>query len=156
MGHWLIAGMLPEYARARPRMKQVLPAPRAPTSATTLPGRRRAASVSPARSVSSGLALWSSVAGGILLHLPDRGWDRLDHVARDEPLLSLLPSSEVAGEAVQVGRGAERPERLQAAREEGADQAREDVAGAAAGHAGIPGRVEKGRAGGGTEYGHSA
>src|SRR5256885_5492660 len=85
--------------RARPRMKQVLPAPRSPTSATTLPGRSRAASVSPARSVSSGLALWSSVAGGILLHLPDRGWDRLDHVARDEPLLSLLPSSEVAGEA---------------------------------------------------------
>src|SRR5438445_13182196 len=85
-------------------MQQVLPAPRSPTSATTLPGRSRAASLSPARSVSSGLALWSSVAGGIPLHLSDRGRDRLDHVAGDEPLLSLFPSGEVAGQAVQIGR----------------------------------------------------
>src|SRR5213083_599649 len=107
-------------------MKQVFPAPSSPTRATTSPGPSAAASRSPADSVCSALVVRSSV------------------VIATEPLERLGERrDDIAGEPVQVDGGLEGGAGRHAARQEGSEDPREDIAGPAARHPRIAGRIHE-------------
>src|SRR6185295_3761013 len=101
--------------------------------ATTSPGPSVRPRASPSAAVSSGELERRLTAG---TERRERGRQRLDEVARDQRLLPLARSGDVAGESVQVHGADERVGCSEAAGEEGAHDAGEHVAGAAAGHAG--------------------
>src|SRR5688500_17911352 len=65
----LVTASVPPSARSAPRTNVVLPAPRAPETSTTSPGRSWAARPAPARSVPAG----PSVSLGALTHAHAQG-----------------------------------------------------------------------------------
>src|SRR5205823_8778644 len=109
-GLWTCAGSIPRPA-ARPRTRQVLPAPSSPTRPRSSPPRAARPSAAPRASVSSGLAVATSVARtvapptrclGPACRLEPRQCRRElgDEVAREETDLALTRGDHVARRAV--------------------------------------------------------
>src|SRR5438876_8481977 len=137
----LVARVVAPRPRTSPWMKQVFPAPSSPTRATTSPGPSAAASCSPAASVSSALVVRSSVVTAT--EPPERLGKGRDDVAGDQRLLADARGGDVAREPVEVDGRLERHARGHPAREEGAEDSRENVARPATRHPGIAGRVHE-------------
>src|SRR2546426_3948016 len=137
----LVARVVAPSPRTTPWMKQVFPAPSSPTRATTSPGPSAAASRSPAASVCSALVVRSSVV--VATEPLERLGERRDDVAGDQRLFADALGGEGAGEPVQVEGGREGGAWRHAARQEGAEDPREDIAGPAARHPRIPSRVHE-------------
>src|SRR5437870_559237 len=137
----LVARVVAPSPRTSPWMKQVFPAPSSPTRATTSPGPSAAASRSPAASVCSALVVRSSVV--IATEPLERLGERRDDIAGDQRLFADALGGDVAREPVQVDGGLEGRAGRHAARQEGAEDPREDIAGPAARHPRIPGRVHE-------------
>src|ERR1041385_7694896 len=119
-------------AAAMARTRNVLPAPRSPTRCTT-------ASRGSSRAISRPAAAVSASVGA--MKCLDRIGQPLRQIVRRQPGATHLVAQQIAGEAVQVDGGARGVERVDLARQESDDDAAEDVAHAAAGHAGISGGV---------------
>src|SRR5262252_6369153 len=137
----LVARTLAPRPRTSPCTKQVLPAPSSPVSATTAPGPSVAPRRSPAASVAAALALTISTA---VPTEPHEGLgNRFDHVARDQRLLAHPLGGDVAGAAVQIDAREHRGGGVEPAGQERAEDAREHVAGAAAGHARVARRIHE-------------
>src|SRR5712691_8069081 len=137
----LVARVVAPSPRTTPWMKQVFPAPSSPTRATTSPGPSAAASRSPAASVCSALVVRSSVV--IATEPLERLGERRDDIAGDQRLFADALGGDVAREPVQVDGGLEGGAGRHAARQEGAEDPCEDIAGPAARHPRISGRVHE-------------
>src|SRR2546425_9078184 len=143
----LVARVVAPSPRTTPWMKQVFPAPSSPTRATTSRGPSAAASRSPAASVCSALVVRSSVV--VATEPLERLGERRDDIAGDQRLFADALGGDVAREPVQVDGGLEGGAWRHAARQEGAEDPREDIAGPAAcppripsrGHANAPPRI---------------
>src|SRR5438132_1361352 len=137
----LVARVVAPSPRTTPWMKQVFPAPSTPTRATTWPGPSAAASRSPAAPVCSALVVRSSVV--IATEPLERLGERRDDIAGDQRLFADALGGDVAREPVQVDGGLEGGAGRHAARQEGAQDPREDIAGPAARHPRIAGRIHE-------------
>src|SRR5256712_9287816 len=146
--YWLIrtkvglaARLVASSQRTSHWMKQVFPAPSSPTTPTTSPGPSAAASRSPAASVCSALVVRSSVV--IATEPLERVGERRDDIAGDQRLFADALGGDVAREPVQVDGGLEGGAVRHAARQEGSEDPREDIAAPAARHPRIAGRVHE-------------
>src|SRR5262249_59718658 len=127
----LVARTVAPRPRTSPCTKHVFPAPSSPVSATTAPAPSVRPRRSPAASVSSGPAVTISVAGAT--ELLERLRNRRDDVAGDQRFLADALRRDIPRAPLQVHARLQPGLAPQPAREKGAEHARENVAGPAAG-----------------------
>src|SRR5207249_9735685 len=112
-----------------------------PTRAARSGGRRAAAGGAPG--ASAGAALVGGGCGVVAAEAVERLGERRDDIAGDQRLFADALGGDVAREPVQVDGGLEGGAWRHAARQEGAEDPREDIAGPAARHPRIPSRVHE-------------
>src|SRR5258706_9840332 len=140
VGERTSAGSTPK-ARATPRTKTVLPAPKPPSKSTVAPGERSAASLAPASMVSCSEKLEKRVVllpvVGPLEEVGHGAGEIGDDVPCHQGKLTPLGSAEVGGKSVKVDAQEDRMEDRDPLGDQPGQDAGEDIARARGGHARI-------------------